>query len=79
MDGKTVVEIIFTISSTVMIYLILRKPYIYTRLGDRRIRLDTYFLGALLGPVLLVVFGVLDYNQILRGLRGEAGLNPLAC
>ncbi len=76
MNGKTVVEIIFAISSTVMIYLILRKPYFYTRLGDRKIRVDTYFLGALLGPVLLVAFGALDYNQILRGLRGEAGLNP---
>ena len=73
---KIIVEIIFTVSSAVMIYLILRKPYFYTRLGNRKIRLDTYILGALLGPFLLVVFGILDYNQILRGLRGEAGLNP---
>ncbi|MEM0492800.1 MAG: ArsB/NhaD family transporter [Candidatus Thermoplasmatota archaeon] len=76
MHGKIIVEIVFLFSCVIMIYLILRRPYLYIRLGIRRIRLDTYFIGALLSPLLLLVLGLLDYSQVLRGLQGEAGLNP---
>ncbi|MCX6665113.1 MAG: SLC13 family permease [Euryarchaeota archaeon] len=76
MDGRFIVELIFLFSCAVMIYLILRRPYLYIRLGIRRIKLDTYFLGALIGPILIALFGILNYTQILRGLQGEGGLNP---
>ncbi|MFH1101899.1 MAG: SLC13 family permease [Methanobacteriota archaeon] len=76
MDGKLAVELIFFFSCACMIYLILRRPFLYIRLGIRRIKLDTYFFGALLGPLLIVAFGILNYSQILQGFRGTGGLNP---
>jgi arsenical pump membrane protein len=76
MDGKLVVELIFFVSSVVTIYLILRRRYLYVRLGIRNIKIDTYFLGALLGPLLIVLFGVLNYSQVLEGLGGVGSLNP---
>lgn len=76
MDAKLAVEIIFTISCIVTIYLILRKPYLHIRLGTRKVKMNTYFLGALLGPVLIVILGILNYSQLLGGLEGEGGLNP---
>jgi arsenical pump membrane protein len=76
MDGKLAVELIFLASSLITIYLILRRRYLYIRLRMRRIKIDTYFLGALLGPILIVLFGILNSSQILGGLGGEGSLNP---
>jgi arsenical pump membrane protein len=76
MDTKLLVEIIFLISSILTIYLILRRRYLYLRLGMRQIRIDTYFFGALLSPILIVVFGILNFSQILTGLGGVGNLNP---
>jgi len=76
MDGKLAVELIFLASSLVTIYLILRRRYLYIRLGMRKIKIDTYFLGALLGPFLIVLFGILNLSQIFSGLGGVGSLNP---
>ena len=76
MYEKIAVEIIFIISCVVMIFLIVRRSYLYIRLGSRKIRLDTYFLGALLGPILILIFGFLNYSQIIRSFSGEGSLNP---
>lgn len=76
MDGKLIVEIIFLVSSLLTIYLILRRRYLYVRLGIRKIKIDTYFLGALIGPILIILFGILTSSQILRGLQGVGSLNP---
>jgi arsenical pump membrane protein len=76
MDGKLAVELIFLASSLVTIYLILRRRFLYIRLGMRKIKIDTYFLGALLGPILIVIFGILNSSQILGGLGGVGSLNP---
>jgi arsenical pump membrane protein len=46
------------------------------RLGKRNLKIESYFLGALLGPLLIMVFGILDYNQVINGLKGGHGLNP---
>jgi arsenical pump membrane protein len=76
MDAKLIIEMIFLASSIVTIYLILRRRYLYLRLGMRNIRIDTYFFGALLGPILIILFGFLNLSQILTGLEGTRGLNP---
>jgi arsenical pump membrane protein len=76
MYEKIAVEFIFIISCIVMIFLIVRRSYLYIRLGSRKIRLDTYFLGALLGPILILIFGFLNYSQIIRSFSGEGSLNP---
>jgi arsenical pump membrane protein len=76
MDGKLAVELIFLVSSLVTIYLILRRRYLYIRLGMRKIKINMYFLGSLLGPILIVIFGILNTSQILSGLGGVGSLNP---
>ncbi len=76
MDGKLAVELIFFASSLITIYLILRRKFLYIRLGMRKIKIDTYFLGALLGPVIIVLFGMLNAAQVIGGLEGSGGLNP---
>ncbi len=76
MDGKLAVELIFFFSSAVTIFLILKKPAIFVTIKSRTIRIDTYFLGALLGLTLIIIFGILDTTQILKGLEGSGGLNP---
>jgi len=76
MDAKLAIAIIFLASSLLTIYLILRRRYLFLRLGMRNIRIDTYFFGALLGPLLIVLFGILSFSQILSGLEGTKSLNP---
>ncbi|MEW5802478.1 MAG: SLC13 family permease [bacterium] len=76
MTGKVAVHGIFIITCLLTIYLILRRPYLYLRLGRRNLKIESYFLGALLGPLLITTFGVLDYHQVVNGLKGGHGLNP---
>jgi len=78
MDGKLAMELIFVVSGAAMLVLILRRPYLYIRMGSRRVRLATYFLGALIGPVLILALGVLHYSQLLAGLQGYGDLNPVS-
>jgi arsenical pump membrane protein len=76
MYAKLAVELIFLVSILLTIYLILRRRYLHLRLGMRNIRIDTYFFGVLLGPILIVLFGILNVSQILTGLGGVGSLNP---
>ncbi len=76
MDAKLIISLIFLVSSLLTIYLILRRRFLYLRLGMRNIRIDTYFFGALLGPILIVLFGILSFSQVLSGLEGTGSLNP---
>lgn len=77
MNGKLAVGLVFIAASIVTIYLILRRPYLYLRIGKRHIKLETYFIGALLGPVLIIAFGLLNYSQIIKGLNGDRGFSPV--
>lgn len=77
MLAQLVVAAVFAISISLTIYLLLRRPYLYIRLRNREIRIESYFLGALLGPVLLILFGLLNYKQIAEAMNGSGGLNPI--
>lgn len=76
MYEKLAVELIFLLSCFTMVYLIIRRPFFYIRLGVRKIKLETYFIGSLLGPVLLILFGLLNYSTIVAGFKGSTNLNP---
>lgn len=76
MYTKLAVELIFLASSLLTMYLLLRRRFLHLRLGMRNIRIDSYLLGALLGPVLIILFGILNLSQILTGLGGVGSLNP---
>lgn len=76
MDNKIFVEIIFILSILLMVFLIMRRPFFYIRIINRKIKLDTYIFGALFAPILIIIFGFLNYSQILVGLGGQGTLNP---
>ncbi len=76
MDGAFLVTLIFLLSIAAMLFLILRKSSFSLRIGTRTFHLDSYFLGALIAPVLIAGLGLLTPEQILQGLRGTGGLNP---
>jgi arsenical pump membrane protein len=71
------VALIFLVSCGATIALTLRRPYLYLRARRREVRVETYFLGALLGPALILAGGLLTGQQLLDGLNGESGLEPL--
>lgn len=71
------VSVIFLLSCGATIALTLHRPYLYLRAREREVRVETYFLGALLGPVLILAGGLLTGQQLLDGLNGEGGLQPL--
>lgn len=77
MPAQLTVALVFAASVSLTIYLLLRRPYLYIRLRDRELRIESYFLGALLGPVLFILFGLLNYGQIAEAMNGSGGLNPL--
>jgi len=68
---------IFLLSITSTVGLILHRPFLNIRLGQSYVRMETYFLGALLAPVLILVFGFMRSSDMLAGLEGSAGLDPV--
>lgn len=76
-DGRWIAVGVFLLSSAATVLLILRRPYLRLRLWDRHILIETYFLGALLGPVLIIAAGILKSDGIINGLNGENGPNAL--
>ena len=77
MSGQWLVLLVFGVSCAFTVGLILRRPYLRIRIRRRRLRVETYFLGALLGPVLILSLGLLPWSTILRDLGGTADLQPL--
>ncbi|MDI6719271.1 MAG: ArsB/NhaD family transporter [Methanomicrobiales archaeon] len=77
MPDRLAVVILFAITSALTIFFILRRPYLKIRLFSRDIVLESYIVGSLLGPTLIVAFGILTYDQILLGVTGDSTLNPL--
>ena len=73
---QSVVQGVFWAASLLTLMLILRRPYLIIRLGNRHLRMQSYFLGALLGPVLILGFGFLSYQDVVRSIAGNAMLQP---
>lgn len=71
------VTLIFVLSCLATIGLTLHRPYLYIRLRRRELRVETYFLGALLGPLLILAAGLLTGSDIVQGLNGTEELQPL--
>jgi arsenical pump membrane protein len=71
------VVLVFLLSCGATVFLTLRRPYLYVRARRRHIRIETYFLGALLGPVLIFAGGLLSGHDMIEGVNGRDGLQPL--
>jgi len=71
------VALIFLASCGATVALTLHRPYLHLRALRREVRVETYFLGALLGPLLILAGGLLTGREVVAGLNGEAGLQPL--
>ncbi|MFN2350399.1 MAG: SLC13 family permease [Kiritimatiellia bacterium] len=74
--AKWLVLSVFCCSCLLTVMLILLRPYLWVRVRRRRLRVDTYFLGALLGPLLLLILGMLSWTEIFAGLNAGR-LQPL--
>lgn len=74
---KILVELIFLVSIIFTIFFVLRKPSFLIRIGCFHFSIESYFLGSLLGLSLLILFQIIDYTHIAKGLNGEGGLNPI--
>jgi Na+/H+ antiporter NhaD/arsenite permease-like protein len=70
------VTLIFVFSCLATIGLTLHRPYLYLRTRRGELRLDTYVLGALLGPLLILAAGLLTGQDVVQGLNGTEGLQP---
>lgn len=77
MSAKWLVLLVFAVSCAFTIGLILHRPYLWVRVRQRRLRIETYFLGALLGPVLILTLGILPWAAVVHGLNGTPELQPL--
>jgi len=73
---RIAVQGVFWVASALTLLLILRRPYLAVRLRSRRLRVPSYFLGALLGPVLILSFGFLSYQDVVRSIAGSEALQP---
>jgi arsenical pump membrane protein len=76
MAGWLAVVALFIFTSAVTVYFIQKKPYLRLRVLHRDIQIESYFIGGLLGPLLILAFGILNYSQVVGGLSGEQNLNP---
>lgn len=76
MIASLIVIISFLAGSLLTLYLVLRRPVIDIRLSRREIRFSSYFAGAMLAPILLLIFGLIDPSQVVGAIRGHAHLNP---
>ncbi|NCC52914.1 MAG: hypothetical protein EOM20_17120 [Spartobacteria bacterium] len=76
MNAKWLVLLVFAASTAVTIGLILHRPYLYLRIRQRRLRVETYFIGALLGPVLILGLGMMPWAEVVHGLGGSGGFQP---
>ncbi len=77
MSEDIIISIIFMISSALTIIFILKKPILFVRIGNRSLKLETYFFGALISPIVILSLGMLTLNQVFRSLSGERGIEPL--
>jgi arsenical pump membrane protein len=66
----------FAVSCVLTVLLMLHRPYLQVRVQRRHMRMPTYFLGALFGPVAILALGVLHLPDIAEHLRGTPLLNP---
>lgn len=73
---STAVAAAFIASCILTVLLMLRRPYLQIRVQRRHLRIPTYFLGALFGPIAVLALGVLHLPEIVAHLRGTPLLNP---
>ncbi|MBN1865008.1 MAG: hypothetical protein JW808_08915 [Victivallales bacterium] len=76
MSPEIATQAVFWGATFLTIALILRRPYLSVRLGKRHIRVQTYFMGALLGPVMILGFGFLSYSDVSRSISGTDAMQP---
>ena len=76
-SGAWMVAAVFAASTACTAALILKRPYLKIRAFRRRLRVETFFLGALLGPVLILGSGLLPLSAAWSDLGGTADLQPL--
>ncbi|KAJ5073557.1 transporter arsb-related [Anaeramoeba ignava] len=76
--NKTAITLtIFCISSLIIILFILLKPTIKIKFKKNEFSFSTYFIGAVLGTVSLLAFTLINFDDVINGLKGKNQLKPL--
>ncbi|MDD1674275.1 MAG: hypothetical protein LUQ13_01385 [Methanomicrobiales archaeon] len=77
MSSGILLLLLFFSTSILTIWLILRHPILRVRIHNRDITFQSYFLGALLGPVIILASGVVTVGAAVNGISGTGGSSPL--
>lgn len=68
---------IFLLSTALTIYLVLKKPHFSFKISNKEYKVESYFFGAMLAPLLIVFFKFLNLTDLQTGIKGTAQLQPL--
>ncbi|MDD3244615.1 MAG: ArsB/NhaD family transporter [Candidatus ainarchaeum sp.] len=77
MNHILILLLIFLISTALTIFLILKKPTFNFKLANKEYQIESYFFGAMLGPILIILFKLLKLIDLETGIKGTAQLQPL--
>lgn len=77
MDNLFLALFIFILCSTLTIILIFKKPNLQIRIKNRNLSIETFFIGPLIGVVLILIFNILTIQEIFHGLVGQNNFSPI--
>jgi arsenical pump membrane protein len=77
MPNSLLALLIFVISVVLTIVFILKKPQINIILKTRTFHVDTFFIGPLIGFLIIILVNVLSFQQLIQGILGQGTLNPI--
>lgn len=72
------ISLIFVISVSFTIVLVLFKPTVSFRIKTKEYLQETYFIGGLIGPVLYLIFGYLPIDRIIPILKGNNSIDSFS-
>jgi arsenical pump membrane protein len=76
MIEQILVIIIFLLNIGLLLYFVVKKPYFRVNLFSKEIIVESYAIIVVIGPVILLLFGLIDFSQILGGLFSDSGAQP---
>lgn len=74
---QILVSFFFLLTSFLVVFLVIKKPFIKLKIKNKIHYIDTYFLGALIGPILLFLFSLLSFDSMIDGLFSSGAVNPI--
>jgi arsenical pump membrane protein len=76
MISPFVVLLIFLSGISLTMLLVLKKSYIPITIQKKQFHIETYFMGVMLCASMLIIFGILNYDEVMSALRGTEQVSP---